>query len=95
MPGRLDAAPHLIRPNTTSGWASAKWGSRVSISSSTASICPSAAMPLRREMVADCHVSSDGLAVAGGSLDRQQASLRGGLCDWDLMPPAGQACTAQ
>ena len=77
VPGCLDAAPHLIRLNTTSEWASAKWGSRVSTSASTASICPSAAMRLRREMVADCHASSDGPAVAGGSL----VTLRGGLCD--------------
>ena len=81
MPGCHDAAPHLIRLNTTSEWASAKRGSSVSISASTASICPSAAMRLRREMVADCHASSDGPAVAVGSLVRQQASLRGGLCD--------------
>lgn len=79
--GCLNAASHLIRLNTTSECASAKWGSRVSISCSTASTCPSAAMRLRREMVADCHTSSDGPAAAGGSLERQQASLRGGLCD--------------
>ena len=81
VPGCPDPAPDLIRLNTTSECASAKWGSRVSISSSTASICPSAAMRLRRAIVADCHASSDGPAVAGGSLERQQASLRGGLCD--------------